>query len=95
MGSCGDAVSKFEGGDPSGLVAGVAVGDVVCERAAGGIPVGVIGVVEHELLDGAAAALDPSLLALPGDWSSDPAWHTPDVCTNLVLLLHHGPQPAA
>jgi hypothetical protein len=47
MGSRGDAVSKVEGGDPSGLVAGVAVGDVVGERAAGGMPVGVIGVVEH------------------------------------------------
>lgn len=61
--SCGDSVFAFEDGGPAVVVAAVAVGDVVGERFLGGVPVGVVGVVEHELLDRAAVALDPVQIA--------------------------------
>jgi len=59
MSSCDDPVFAFEGGDPAVVVASVAVGDVVSEGALRGVPVGVVGVVEDELLDRAEVALDP------------------------------------
>ena len=61
--SCGDSVFAFEGGDPAVGVAAVAVGDVVRQCALGGVPVGVVGVVEDELLDRAEVALDPVQVA--------------------------------
>jgi hypothetical protein len=58
MQSCsGDSVSGFEDGYPAVVVAAVAMGDVVRERALGERPVPVVGVVEHELLDRAEVAL--------------------------------------
>ena len=65
-GSCGDSVFAFEGSDPAVMVASVAVGDVVRERLLGGVPVGVVGVVEDELLDRAEVALDPVQIAAVG-----------------------------
>ena len=59
MKSCGDSVFAFEGGDSAVVVASVAVGDVVRQGALRGVPVGVVGVVEDELLDRAEVALDP------------------------------------
>ena len=53
----------FEDGDPSVVVFPVAVGDVIGDGFAGGVPVGVVAVLEYELLNRPEVAFDPVQVA--------------------------------
>src|SRR3954463_10061279 len=68
--SAGDEVTASERGDAAIAVGAVAVDDVVGEGMSGGVPVEVVGVVEHELLDRAEVCLDAVEVAGVG-WGGD------------------------